>query len=188
VGRERFRDGQRVTAEAGDALPPGVVQTCHRRGWPGGRRAGSRGGRWHDPGGDRLGIGIAQRLRALPRRPMAPPGLARACLRAPPWHARLCRGYVSRALPPLRVRRCVPAAPPRLGFPRAPSAAPSPGRRPGPPMERRRRPRLLAPPARPRPGQARGAPSQRAPQRRGSSVSTPGGASQPTCQPQAWHE
>lgn len=54
--RQLWREGQRVTHEAGDALPHRVVHTLTVLGVPGVLREGLVVCRRHDPGGDRISL------------------------------------------------------------------------------------------------------------------------------------
>jgi hypothetical protein len=69
--RQLLREGQRVTDEAGDALPHGVIEALNRIGFARVRRDGFVLRRGNDPGVDRLLIRMECRLLAVHSRRLA---------------------------------------------------------------------------------------------------------------------
>jgi hypothetical protein len=139
--RQLWREGQRVTHEAGDALPHCVGHTRMVLGGPGVLREGVVVCRRPAPGGDRLGIGRAPRLRTVHRRPRRPPRLRPRVTALPALAGKAVPGLGGHgaphpglggllrhdAPPLLRVSRQTPEAP-RLG---SPAREPRPRSRPG---------------------------------------------------------
>ena len=72
VVRQVFREGQRVTDEAGDALPHGVIEALDMIGFAGVLRDGFVLCRRNDPGVDCILIRIECRLLAVHRRQIGP--------------------------------------------------------------------------------------------------------------------
>jgi len=137
--RQLFREGQRVTDEAGDALPQCVLEGLERIGVAGVLRHGFGWRRGTDPGVDRLLIRIECRLLTVHRWQVGP-HLWRTRVAAIPdvegqdWPCLLVPG----APPPGLVRFLRPQAPQRIGCDLQTSDEPLPGHRDRQPRPRSR--------------------------------------------------
>ena len=139
VIRQLFREGQRVTDEAGDALPHGIVETLDRMGFAGVLCDGLVWRRGNAPGVDRIWIRRAGRLLAGPRRQIGPPRLRTrvTALSDVAGHA-LPRLLVHREPPPVLGGLGCHDAPPRLRCHRQTPDEPLAGSRARQPRQRLR--------------------------------------------------